>query len=187
VIEWTVEDVGSRYIRSKFSHLYMSNADSVPTWYATSHFVLSPSAILCQGSISSISGLATLFHDFTLLLATTMLSDFASMPPFRKRAAKNTSSDDELEDLREKVRHIGKKRRRSRKVAFRECILCDETRSSLNFHVLDGCDHELDICGTCYAASLTSQINNTAWDLIACPSDGCTVCVTDQDINLYAS
>jgi hypothetical protein len=78
----------------------------------------------------------------------------------RKRAANNTSSDNELEDLLERIRHIEKKWRESRKYVFRECIFCDEMRSTFNFHVLDGCDHEPDVCGTCYAASLASQIDN---------------------------
>jgi hypothetical protein len=68
-----------------------------------------------------------------------------------------------------------------------QCSVCSEEHDSGDVPRLENCLHEPRVCQGCFANWLTSQVGNTSWDRIVCPSDGCGVLVSHEEMKRLAS
>jgi hypothetical protein len=68
-----------------------------------------------------------------------------------------------------------------------ECSVCSEEYPADDIPRLENCLHEPRVCQDCFANWLKSQVGNTSWDRIVCPSDGCGVLVSHEEMKRLAS
>jgi hypothetical protein len=67
------------------------------------------------------------------------------------------------------------------------CSVCGEVVPPAEYPLLQRCSHEPRVCEDCFANWLTSQVENTSWDRIVCPSEGYSVSIDHEDMKTLAS
>ena len=70
---------------------------------------------------------------------------------------------------------------------LRDCSVCAESVLSKDFPSLKGCEHPPDVCRQCFLHWLEQQMASTTWEQVKCPSSGCKMFVTHEDVRKYAS
>lgn len=68
-----------------------------------------------------------------------------------------------------------------------DCVVCFETLSPQNTpkrKITSSCNHKPDVCKSCLAASISTQINSKVWDQIDCPT--CGQRLDFQDVEEFA-
>ncbi len=68
-----------------------------------------------------------------------------------------------------------------------ECVVCSDSFSDGQLARLEACSHSPQICEACFSKWLTEQVTNNSSDRIACPSDGCTVTASQDDVKKHAT
>jgi hypothetical protein len=68
-----------------------------------------------------------------------------------------------------------------------ECSVCSDSFAINDFPSLDQCTHEPRVCRGCFSDWLASQVGNTSWDRIVCPSEECGVLITHEQMSTLAS
>lgn len=68
-----------------------------------------------------------------------------------------------------------------------ECSVCGESISNINFIDPAACKHDPDVCNECFVGWVASQLDNTSWEKVQCPSNGCEQLIMHDDVKKYAS
>jgi hypothetical protein len=79
------------------------------------------------------------------------------------------------------------KSRRLNHAARTDCSVCSDTFSAKKLFRLRQCVHKPQVCRGCFKDWLTSQVGTTSWNRIVCPSEGCGVLITHEEMKSLAS
>lgn len=141
-----------------------------------------------SGQPASSTGLATGRHH------SSGYTSAANTSTVREDNIQHTSIDEEdfmsiLKDLRRKSSINSEEVNHSSLAPPSDpgCSVCSDTFAANQFPRLRDCSHEPRVCPECFANWLSSQVGNTSWDRIVCPSDGCGVLVSHEAMKNLAT
>ena len=69
----------------------------------------------------------------------------------------------------------------------KDCVVCYETLNTRTIpqrRITSACNHEPDVCKSCLARSISTQITSKVWDQISCPT--CSQRLGFQDVKTFA-
>lgn len=67
-----------------------------------------------------------------------------------------------------------------------DCAVCGGSALVIEMPSLSSCSHEAEVCGSCYASWITSQLEANGWQEVKCPGISCKINLAYEEIQAYA-